>query len=138
MMMKPVSKNFIFIFHSLFLQNDRLTKNMERFNHSLREMSCMMITLQQENAQLKHQLAGTQQMVEDLQRQLEESRLRCYYLEHSVNSPAEDMEHSVNSPAEDIDHSVNRSAEDIDHSVNRSAKDIHLSADDISKILATF
>ena len=125
--MKPVSKNFIFIFHSLFLQNDRLTKNMERFNHSLREMSCMMITLQQENAQLKQQLAGTQRMVEDLQRQLEASQLRCYYFEHCVNSPAEDIDHSVNSPAEEIDHGV-----------TRSAKDIHLSADVISKILATF
>ena len=83
---------------------------MERFNHSLREMSCMMITLQQENAQLKHQLAGTQQMVEDLQRQLEESRWRCYYLEHSVNSPAEEVHDDC----------------------------IHISADDLSKLLATF
>ena len=111
---------------------------MERFNHSLREMSCMMITLQQENAQLKQQLAGTQRMVEDLQRQLEASQLRCYYFEHCVNRPAEDIDHSVNSPAEDIDHSVNSPAEEIDHSVTRSAKDIHLSADVISKILATF
>ena len=80
--------------------------------------------LQQENAKLKHQLAGTQQMVEDLQKQLEESRWRCYYLEH---------QHSTNIHAEDILlHPIG------EQEIVADDNSIHFCAEDLSKLLTTF
>lgn len=123
MLMKPVSKNFIFIFHSLFLQNDRLTKNMEAHHLSPRELCCAIMELQQENAKLKQLLAVTQQMVEDLQNQLAESRWRCYYLEH---------QHSTNIHAEDILlHPIG------EQEIVADDNSIHVSTEDLSKLCAT-